>query len=523
MNPTTAPDPVEELVTRMTDQLATLLRPLCQAVLAQQATLTDLEQHVLPAVHAVGTAMLTGLCTLTTADPPLPTSPCACGQPARYLRQRPAQVRTLLGSITVVRSYYHCPACRHGHAPRDAQLQLCAGSRSAGLDDLLALLGATQDSFAQAAAVLARLTLVQVSPNTVRDATERLGAALNAHTIQEAARTLADPDPRPVSSPPDRLYIAMDGVFAHLHARGWSEIKVGCCFESQPGRDAVRPDQVDSRTLRPSYLAALTEAASFGERLWAEADRRGVLDADEVIVVSDGAHWIWNLAAIHFPGATQILDWFHASAYLATAATAIWGDGSPERTAWIAEHKAALWDGKVAEVLAELTRQAATGADVSAAISYYTTHQNRMDYAAYRARGLHIGSGSVESACKQLVTARLKQAGMIWSADGAAAVATVRAWLKSDRWEEAMALRPPRQRTYIRRTDGPGAAVAPPQDPVPVPEAPRSRHLPADVLAQVQAELAQERAIHPWRQGWRGRQTHHDQAGCPESPLVTTA
>lgn len=369
MDPTTAPDPVEQLVTRMTDQLATVIRPICQAILAASATLTDLEQQVLPAIHALGNTMLTALCALTAVDPPLLTSPCACGQPARYLRQRPAQVRTLLGSITVVRRYYHCAACHHGHAPRDAQLQLCAGSRSAGLDDLLALLGATQDSFAQAAAVLARLTLVQVSPNTVRDATERLGAALNAHTIHAAARTLEHADLPPAAAAPHRLYIAMDGVFAHLHDRGWSEIKVGCCFETAPHRPAARPAAVDVRAVRLSYLAALTEAAPFGDRLWAEAARRGVLDAAEVIVVSDGAHWIWNLAATHFPGATQIVDWFHASAYLAPAATAIWGDGSPERTAWIAEHKAALWDGKVAAVLAELTRQAATGADVRAAIS----------------------------------------------------------------------------------------------------------------------------------------------------------
>ena len=160
MNPTTALDPVEQLVTRMTDQLATLLRPLCQAVLAQAATLTDLEQHVLPTIKALGTTMLTGLCGLAATDLPLATSPCACGQPARYLRQRPAQVMTLLGTITVLRAYYHCGACHHGHAPRDVQLQLCAGSRSAGLDDLLALLGATQDSFAQAATILQRLTLV---------------------------------------------------------------------------------------------------------------------------------------------------------------------------------------------------------------------------------------------------------------------------------------------------------------------------------------------------------------------------
>ena len=71
-----------------------------------------------------------------------------------------------------------------------------------------------------------------------------------------------------------------------------------------------------------------------------------------------------------------------------------------------------------------------------------------MDYPSYRARGLQIGSGTIESSCKQLVSARLKLAGMIWDTDGAEAVAVVRAWLKSNRWQEAMQLRPPPHRTY---------------------------------------------------------------------------
>jgi hypothetical protein len=74
-----------------------------------------------------------------------------------------------------------------------------------------------------------------------------------------------------------------------------------------------------------------------------------------------------------------------------------------------------------------------------------------MRYADYRARGLQIGSGTRESGGKQIITARLKQAGMIWSLAGARAVAAVRTWLKSDRWPEAMPLRPLRQRTYQRR------------------------------------------------------------------------
>ena len=74
-----------------------------------------------------------------------------------------------------------------------------------------------------------------------------------------------------------------------------------------------------------------------------------------------------------------------------------------------------------------------------------------MRYAEYRARGLQIGSGSIERGCKQVSTARLKQAGLRWSLPGARAVAAVRTRLKSGRWQEVMTLRPPRHRTYQRQ------------------------------------------------------------------------
>ena len=92
------------------------------------------------------------------------------------------------------------------------------------------------------------------------------------------------------------------------------------------------------------------------------------------------------------------------------------------------------------------------------ALSCYTTHRARLDYPAYRARGLQIGSGTIESACKQLVSACLKLAGMIWDAEGAEAVAVVRAWLKSDCWNQAMRLRPPPRRPYRRQAASAAAA-----------------------------------------------------------------
>jgi len=430
---------------------------------------------------------------------------------AAYQRQRTAQVTTLLGSISIRRSYYLCAACGHGQHPLDAQLQFCAGSRSQALDELLALLGATQDSFGEAATVLERLTLVHVSPNSVREATEQLGALLRDHQAQPCAERPASPPRRAsATASPSRLYITMDGVLAHLHERGWSEIKVGCCYHTQARVDRKRPERLEIRAHSPSYVSALEEAQTFGWRLWEEAVRRGVLRSAEVVVLGDGAHWIWNIAERHFPRAIQIVDWYHASEYVWNAASTIWGEASPKRADWAQAQLDKLWESQVAEVLLELEQWRERGEAVEAALSYYREHQERMDYASYRARNLQIGSGSVESACKQLVSARLKQAGMIWEAGGAEAVATVRAWLKSERWEEAMGLRGVRKRSYRRkqaeqegqRSEAQGQD-APEEAKGSVKQGAKAhQEMAADVLAQVQAELAEQRGKNGWGRAW---------------------
>lgn len=510
MNASTDVARLEELVTSMSARMATLTRTLGSWVQQAPHDLQELEQHVLRIAKELGATLLAGLTALLVPTQPSRTVPCPCGQFAAYQRQRPATVTTILGSITLTRPYYLCGACGHGQHPLDGQLGLCAGGRSAGLDDLLALLGATQDSFAEAAAVLERLTLVSLSPNTVRDATEELGTTLVTHQAQQVARMAATHErPMAATPSPERLYITMDGVLAHLHERGWSELKVGCCYQTSSRPERKRPEQLEIRAHSLSYVSALLEAESFGDHLWQEAARRGVMEAEEVVVVGDGAHWIWNIAAAQFPQATQIVDWYHASEYVWKAANALWGERELQRTDWAHRQLEALWEGKVGQVLVELEQHAEAGEGVEEALSYYTTHQRRMDYAAYRARGLQIGSGSVESGCKQLVTARLKGAGMIWDAEGAEQVAVVRAWLKSGRWEEAMGLRRAPGRGYERkgcraeaaenRAGGDGEQVAAAAEPA-------GRGLAPEVLAQVRAEMAHERQQHPWRRPWSRKQ-----------------
>ncbi|MBK9712367.1 MAG: hypothetical protein IPO81_13760 [Kouleothrix sp.] len=221
------------------------------------------------------------------------------------------------------------------------------------------------------------------------------------------------------------------------------------------------------------------------------------------------------------------MDWYHANEYIWQAASAIWGQAGEERARWAQAQLDLLWESQVGEVMDELERWQTCGEAVAAALSYYREHQQRMDYASYRARGLQIGSGSAESACKQLVTARLKQAGMIWDAAGAEAVAAVRAWLKSARWAEAMALRGGYRRRQVEapsaQEQGQGGGVA---EQVAEPDTTAASERPAlaaEVLAQVQAELAAQRGKNGWGKAWSVKRQREVAAQRMQARPISTA
>lgn len=450
MEGTTAISPAQAFLVAMGEQMAAVAQGLSHWATAAPRTLAEVERQALTAAQELGNALLTGVCAVLAAPPAAGERPCACGHTAAYLRQRPAEVRTILGPVSIDRAYYYCAQCRHGHAPLDQQLGYCAGSTSAGLDEILALLGATADSFAEAVTLLDTLTLVRVCPNLARAATERLGQRLQAAEQHTATAAWGEGILPVAVGAPTRLYLSMDGVLVHTEG-GWREYKLGTVYTTVARSVAARPGEVALHAQAVSFVGDVTDAATFGQRLWCEAARRGVLTAAEVVVVADGAHWIWNLAAEHFPEATQIVDWYHASQYIWQVAHAVYGEGTPLARRWAKRRLDDLWEGRVGKVLKAFAAHRQRGQAVEEAITYYTNNEQRMRYHEYRARGLQIGSGTIESGCKQIVTARLKQAGMIWSLAGARAVAAVRTWLKSDRWQEAMALRPRRQRTYQRQ------------------------------------------------------------------------
>lgn len=443
----------EGFVTQMTERMTETAQRLSQWVAAEPRTLEEMEHQTLKVIHELGNALLAGLCSLHAPAYPEAEVACSCGQSADYQRIRSVHVDTLLGTIDLSRPYYLCSSCHHGLAPLDRQLGVCAGGISAGLAEILALVGA-QFPFEEAVALIDKLTLVKVSPNLSQQATEALGQVIEQQeqqAISEAwdVRHPTLPDPPPTA--PERLYISMDGTTFNSREDEWKEVKLGAVYTTITLAPKKRPDQLEVRARDITFYADVADPQTFGRGLWLEAYRRGVKQAKERVVIGDGAHWIWKLADEHFPGAIQIVDWYHATEYIWKVAHAIYGEGTDLAKQWARHRLDELWEGQVDEVLHHFEEHRPTGDVVEKAITYYVNNQARMRYPEYRAQGLQIGSGSIESGCKHVLGARLKQAGMIWNIAGARAVAKVRSRLKSRRWDETIAQCPAPSRSYHRR------------------------------------------------------------------------
>ena len=227
------------------------------------------------------------------------------------------------------------------------------------------------------------------------------------------------------------VVVALDGVLVP-HQHGHREVRTGAVAAAQPQdlaaawpplpwRDVVHPGDV----------------ATFGQLLWLEAHRQGVGPAERVIVLGDGAHWIGNLAAEHFPDAVHIVDCWHAVEHLWAAGRALYGEGDARVAPWVADASERLRGGAVQDLLAEWAAAAPQQAEAFAEeVTFFRNQAGRLAYAHDEAQGYPIGSGAVESANRQVVGVRGKQAGMRWAAEGVAGVLALRALLRSQRWEQ---------------------------------------------------------------------------------------
>jgi hypothetical protein len=438
------------------------------AVEHRQASLAEHERGVLRIFRRVMGPVLGGVLERALGlDHPAAQRQSAacpeCGKRCRPHQWRERKPVSVCGSTPFQRPYYWCPGCERGWAPADEVLGLGAHQiLSAELQAWVAETGA-ELPFKQAAERLERLAGIGLGVETVRTHTEQVGTAL-AERQRDAAITVAQTQEsaEPVEVAPELLVAEVDGVQVRF-LDGWHEAKVGEIAGCRVGNGLPDSDPTARPPvlLAPSYVASRAPVGQFGPLFLAEAVRRGALtivdwtqpaDTDPrlrlvgpgeahlrpVVVLGDGAPWIWGLAADHFGAErTEIVDYWHVTEHVWNVARALYGDSPEQADAWaeawcvdLLEHGPEPW---LAALRSAEPPDATAAEVVRIERGYFTTNVARMAYPTFRARGLPIGSGAVESAAKHVVQVRMKRSGMRWSDTGGQAVLALCAYRASHR------------------------------------------------------------------------------------------
>jgi hypothetical protein len=393
----------------------------------------------------------------------------ACGHRQRLVGIREKTVLTVMGKVTVRRPYYHCmkqekeekeqetSAGHHGNAPFDTIWGIEQGRTSPGVQKIVSYFGASQ-TLSEISEALELVVPFSLSARQILHLIQPVGEALRREEEeaveimkQEAAqkRSQAIPKEKHQETKKRRWYVELDGVMARIRRgssemvrdekeRGgdvYREIKVGAVFEGKPGRnrsDLVPGIFVDEA--RPiTYVARQTTAEAFGYVFYHLAFSCGIEEGDEIVVLGDGAVWIWNIAQEHFPQAVHIVDIWHAREHLWKIANAVYGSGKPETAVWANQACEWLNEGAIEKLLQEIEAlpPLAPAAGASRSVpeieaDYFRTNAARMRYPTFRAKGMHLGSGIAEAACKTVVSTRAKRSGMRWTPQGLDAILALR-------------------------------------------------------------------------------------------------
>jgi hypothetical protein len=283
---------------------------------------------------------------------------------------------------------------------------------------------------------------LEVTTKSVERTAEAIGAAIAQREQAEIHKALQLELPVVVGEPLRILYVQMDGTGVPVvkketvgrqgksagqpaHTR---EVKLGCVFtqtrwdkEGYPIRD---PDST-------TYTGAIESAEEFGRRIYAEAWGRGWSRALQKVVMGDGAEWIWNLVALHFPDALQIVDLYHARQHLWEVARRLFPNEEGKQKSWMKIHQKRLLDrGKIEKLVGALRSMESDNPEVAEKIraeaDYFERNVERMRYPKFRRQHLFVGSGVIEAACKTVVASRLKRSGMFWTVRGANAILALR-------------------------------------------------------------------------------------------------
>ena len=336
--------------------------------------------------------------------------------------------------MTLRRTYFTCPDCDQGDFGADRVLGV-DGYVTEGACRMAVLLG-VRESFEKAEVALIEVAGWRLDDNTIR----RLCHAV----AKRAATTREQRNTAEVFAQAEGDWELQIDAGKVNTLEGWRDVKVAVAARRERG-EPTTAQEWDERDLPApavrSVVAAVEEASDFGERCAKEMERLGLPDPKQLSVLGDGAEWIWNLSARHFPDADELVDIWHGAEHMADGAKKVFGQGSEQAKEQGARGRQRLLeDGYwgVTEWVGELAAGMPAGGDGAAlggVLNYFAGHQERLNYALRLRRGQSIGSGLVEGSIKQLLNKRLKQTGARWKVEHAGPFVELAALAAGPEWQ----------------------------------------------------------------------------------------
>lgn len=318
--------------------------------------------------------------------------------------------------------------------PHDEQLGVSASAYSEGLDrELVWLVG--QVPYERACQIAQRIGGWSVPVGTLWNHTQQYGERMAAAVEQQQRHVRLERTSweQRCYAPQTRKAVSMDGGMVQVRGEGWKELKVGMVADL-PDRATVEGSQPSDaegvRLTQMRYCGVVGEVAPFAQALWALAVEHAIPYAGLVVVTADGAPWIWRLTADYFPGAEQVVDWYHACEHLAQAAQTRFPTDLAAAQRWLDELKTLLFKGEIHKILELFDSHALIGHG-----DYFAEHRRRMRYAQFRAAGFPVGSGGVESGVKQYKH-RLCGPGMSWSRPALLRMIVLRSAILGDAFDQ---------------------------------------------------------------------------------------
>jgi len=351
--------------------------------------------------------------------------------PDGHRETRTTNILSSVGEVSYTR-WYATDAEGNRHFPADTELGIVRGC-TPGAAKMLCHEAAKSQSYADASESLALLSGISVSPNTIQRLVGAVGPDMAAWAEERPPAAVQPGRDIAVCLEMDMTGVRLlkkylTGVKGKDGPPKGRQIKCGVVFLLERGADGLYHKVPGSSV----HILSFGDVADFSASLDKALAKLGVKHGAKLIVVSDGAEWIWNIVADRFRHAFEIIDFWHAAEHLNELCEFVHGEGEAAAGSFhILRHKLKRYGVDcVIRYFENLDVNDAKRKGIKERLRYFLNHRRRMQYHRYKREGWPIGSGEVEGACRSLIKQRTDLSGQRWSPDGALNVLWIRALIK---------------------------------------------------------------------------------------------